>query len=587
MGVCFPDAKDVLGLGVGMDLPWGTDAQQGFVRDPGGADQLAPHVRRFLELQTPSGASWSHVFFSIQPKDRGVPRLDRYASAWDDAVRAMPPGATRALHTTALDLGSVRPRLRGPLLELVNGLAERHGFSWVNEDVGLWSLGGKPLPYPLPPYLTDEGLEACINNVRECQRALSIPLLIEFPGFSPGVSLPIGPWDAYDYFRVLAEQTDSPVTLDVGHLLSWRWQMGHRGEDLYGDLDALPLTHCFEIHLSGCEIRSDALYDTHQGVLIEQQFRLLDRLLARCPNARAVTYEDPVIDADGRLRRKCRPSLERLAARVERWVEGRVETPPIAPATRSEPTGVEMGSTRTSTKSASQVDAILQSLVYDEGARQRFLDGEVIGAQDLRHLFGELDTRELTSLAELTASTTLERAHAGVGRLETTFDAAFRAWRELHGEGTSAQTSAKAMIRRFLAAEGRDVVEGMSEIPGPSVEECFARFCIREGLMNEAQADLTLARAITRAVAVCQEPGFTLPRGIERCAHGLRSVVWTEPPTLVALARGQVLEGAITPLIADLLRGVPTDEAAERHRVAPPVARATSEELARRGLASA
>ena len=74
--VRFPDGGG-RGLGVGMDLPWGGD--QGFVR-----------VHRFLARPPAEGEAWSHVFFSVQPRDRAVPRLSRYGAGWDDAVRAIP-----------------------------------------------------------------------------------------------------------------------------------------------------------------------------------------------------------------------------------------------------------------------------------------------------------------------------------------------------------------------------------------------------------------------------------------------------------------------------------------------------------------
>jgi uncharacterized protein (UPF0276 family) len=165
----------------------------------------------------------------------------------------------------------------------------------------LWSLAGRPLPYPLPPFLTDEGLRATIANVRQCQAALPVPLLLEFPGFARGVSLVIGDWHAYDFFRVLAEETASPVTLDVGHLLSWQWWRGRRGPALFDELERLPLDHCFEIHLSGCEIVNGRFVDAHHGRVLDEQITLLHLLLPLCPNLRAVTFEDPRFDSRGQL----------------------------------------------------------------------------------------------------------------------------------------------------------------------------------------------------------------------------------------------------------------------------------------------
>ena len=133
------------------------------------------------------------------------------------------------------------------------------------------------------------------------------------------MSLVIGDLDAYDFFRVLAEATDAPVTLDVGHLLSWRWWRGLRGEDLYGDLDRLPLGRCFEIHLSGCHIDGDRFVDAHHGDVLAEQIELLGRLLPRCPNLRAVTFEDPRLDGAGALLPSSADSWRRLREATREW----------------------------------------------------------------------------------------------------------------------------------------------------------------------------------------------------------------------------------------------------------------------------
>jgi uncharacterized protein len=304
------------GLGVGLDLPW--DGASGFGYDPARGDTLAAPVRAFLRG---GAAGWSHAFFSWQPRDRAAPRVEDYRAAWDDLAAALPADLPRALHHTALNLGALGPYRRDELLAFTRELCDRYALAWVNEDVGLWSLAGRPVPYPLPPLLTDEGLEATVANVRECQAALPVPLVLEFPGFSRGVSLVVGDWHAYDFFRALAEETDAPVTLDTAHLLSWQWWRGRRGAALYDELERLPLAHCFEIHLSGCEIAGERFVDAHHGRLLDEQFALLERLLARCPNVRAVTYEDPRFDAHGALEASNRPSWARLKELTAPWIE--------------------------------------------------------------------------------------------------------------------------------------------------------------------------------------------------------------------------------------------------------------------------
>ncbi len=289
-------------FGVGFDLRYGDP--HGFVE----GDRLAPRVRRFL-----ADHSFGHAFFSFQPRDRALLDAADYLPIWDQLFDDVPALPTFALHHTMLNLGTIDDHVdRGRLLDVTNALIERYHLAWVNEDVGIWAIDGKPLPYPLPPVLDEAGLDAATRHVADVQRALAAPLVIEFPGFSEGECITVGEMDAYDWFRALAERTGAPVTLDTGHLLSWRWQLGHRGAALLDELDRLPLAQCFEIHLSGCQVIDGRFSDVHHGVLTREQLALLDLLLARCPNVRAVTYEDPKLAPDGTLRPKAQPGFEEL-----------------------------------------------------------------------------------------------------------------------------------------------------------------------------------------------------------------------------------------------------------------------------------
>jgi len=302
-------------LGVGLDLRYGDP--HGFV-DDGGQDRLAPRVRRFL---ADHASRLGYTFFSFQPRDRALLDARDYVPVWDRLFGDVPRLPAVGLHHTMLNLGTIDDHVdRGRVIDVTNALIERYDLRWVNEDVGIWAIDGKLLPYPLPPILTADGLDAAVRHIDEVQRALSAPLVLEFPGFSEGASFTVGDLDAYDFFRALAERTGAPVTLDTGHLLSWRWQRGHRGAALYDELDRLPLASCFELHLSGCQVIDGRFSDVHHGVLVREQLELLEALLARCPNARAVTYEDPKLDPDGALRRKARAGFERLEGIVRRWI---------------------------------------------------------------------------------------------------------------------------------------------------------------------------------------------------------------------------------------------------------------------------
>jgi uncharacterized protein (UPF0276 family) len=311
MAIRFPQIQKKLGLGVGLDMPWG---------DHFGFDvkTLEP-TQRVLNFLSNYEKDFNYGFLSCHPKDRADLKSDDYFSAFDKFFSCTPQFKARALHHTFLNLGTLEDYDRTSISQFTNKLVRKFNIQWINEDLGLWSLKGKTLPYPLPPLLTTDGLKGCIKNVREYQEQLEVPLLVEFPGFTEGTNFFIGRMHAYDYYKELALETESPITLDTGHLISYQWLLGKRGEDLYADLERLPLDHCFEIHLSGCQIVHDRFMDFHHGIILDEQIELLKRLIPLCPNLKAITYEDPKFDLQGRLIEKSQRNYLILKEIVQKW----------------------------------------------------------------------------------------------------------------------------------------------------------------------------------------------------------------------------------------------------------------------------
>ena len=299
---------------MGLDLPWGGSIGFGFEKE--GGDRVTSNVVDFLAHHEDDFNYW---FISWQPRGRNRLEADEYFPVYDDLFARAPAFPVRGLHQTSFNLGALEDYDRSTIVDFTNALIDRYGFKWVNEDLGLWSIHGRSLPYPLPPYLTDAGLDAAIRNCSEVQQALAAPLLVEFPGFSAGTSIVIGSMNAYDFFREVVEQSGSPATLDIGHLLSYQWLRGLRGEDLYSDLEKLPTDSCFEIHLSGCETSGDLFLDYHHGILMDEQLLLLDRLLPLCPNLKAITYEDPKFDSLGTIVPRSVAGFHALREMVAAW----------------------------------------------------------------------------------------------------------------------------------------------------------------------------------------------------------------------------------------------------------------------------
>lgn len=489
-----------LGLGVGLDLPW-----QGPYGIVGG--QVLPRTVRFLQRYAPR---FRALFVSWQPRDKGPPSLDAVAPALD-ALFAQVPIDTRALHQTALNLAAVHYD-RTPVVRLTNALIARYGLQWVNEDLGSWSVHGRPLPYPQPPPLSDDGVAHCIRTCAEVDAALDAPLVVEFPGVDTPLPWRHGALDAYDAFRRIVAGAGVRCNLDTGHLLTWRWSQGHRGAALLDDLDRLPLEHCVELHCAGARVEGQALVDAHHGVLHELQLQLVERLTAQCPNLRLVTYEDPRFDDQGVLPEAAERSLDALERRVQAWMR-RPGAATGVPAPQAIP----------------------------PAATQSPWEDALAASFEAPSTFGRRCRRQLWT-----------RSAFGVGLLPELYPAALEARLGPDPRPDDVDALLLAFVR---SPEGRAWSEFAWAVPGRCIEDAFGMF-LAPGSREHLQA-------CARVLAVHEAPPFAVPSGWSRAPSGWFAVADVDPPVLYAVTDGNVRTGPITPLVAEILRGARPPGASE------------------------
>jgi uncharacterized protein (UPF0276 family) len=314
MAARFPIGTTKVELGVGLDLQW--DQDPGLVKDPIRGDVVSDRV---VELLHDRAASASHLTICWQPRRRTHVEARDYFPAYDDLFgRIGHRFASRALHHTSLSRRAVEAYRRGELLEVTNALADRYGFAWVSEDVGLWPIQGKP-PNATGPRLDQEGLWSAIRHARVVRAGLEVPLLVDFPGFATSAGAHEGPIHAYDFFRAVAEEADVAVAFDTAKLLAHQWERDRRGADLFGELEKLPLARCYEIHVSGRDAKSGRSFGGPGDALLDAQLGLLERLAPVCPNVRVIAYEGPLFDANGEPSKATIDGFARLRDAVASW----------------------------------------------------------------------------------------------------------------------------------------------------------------------------------------------------------------------------------------------------------------------------
>ena len=310
----MPNHFGKIGLGVGIDIKWGDKV--GFHENNDG--YLSNELRNFIKKNKDF---FNYAFLSFQPKNRNKLSSAEYIKAYKEFFNLFDNIKYRSLHHTMLNLGTTENYYKKEIIDFTNELIESLNLQWINEDVGIWSIKGKSIPYPLPPVFTCEGFNQCVQNINEYQKNLIAPLVIEFPGFTDGMSFYIGRMDPFEYFNNLAIETSSPVTLDIGHILGCLYISGKNINNFHDDVLKLPLENCIEIHLSGSAIVNGKFLDLHHGILLEEQFKVLDFLIEKCPNLKVITYEDPKFLEDGSLIIKSRESFIKIKNYALKWME--------------------------------------------------------------------------------------------------------------------------------------------------------------------------------------------------------------------------------------------------------------------------
>lgn len=190
----------------------------------------------------------------------------------------------------------VHLNLYGPWLEApqqlraLNKHARAVGSPWVGNDVGWWHADGEPFPgylYISPP-LNEAGLENAVAHAEHVQSHLSVPLVLE----NPAVIAVRGQMHVLDFMAALHARTQRPMLLDLGHLYSHQLA---RGLPLTSGFDGFPFEHVLELHIAGGVVSANGsrrfYVDDHTQPVREELFELLEALLPRCTNLKALTFE--------------------------------------------------------------------------------------------------------------------------------------------------------------------------------------------------------------------------------------------------------------------------------------------------------
>jgi uncharacterized protein (UPF0276 family) len=228
----------------------------------------------------------------------GGPHFVEYAgrvdieSVGDEVGRIRVAGAPVLFHPSYINFCGSFANSRA-WLEATARHVDGVGSPWFAQDCAycFWQEGAAystQLGYFIPPILNEASLQCAIRRVGEVQDVVPVPVAIE----PPAMSFTIGTMPLFEFFGRLAEAADCAILLDVGHLVSYEMASGRRVADQLADF---PCGRVVEVHIAGGRLENGArgpIYvDAHERPILDAAWTMLDSLLPRLPNAKAVCFE--------------------------------------------------------------------------------------------------------------------------------------------------------------------------------------------------------------------------------------------------------------------------------------------------------
>ncbi|MFM9960180.1 MAG: DUF692 domain-containing protein [Planctomycetaceae bacterium] len=160
-------------------------------------------------------------------------------------------------HGLSLSLGGAEPLDRRRLDHLAR-LADRVQAPLVSEHLAFVRAGGHESGHLLPLPRTREALEIVIENVRQAQRVLPVPLALE--NIATHFDWPDPELDEAAFVTEILERTDTLLLLDLENVYA---NIRNHGGDAWEFLDRLPLDRIAYVHVAGGIERDGIYHDTH------------------------------------------------------------------------------------------------------------------------------------------------------------------------------------------------------------------------------------------------------------------------------------------------------------------------------------
>jgi hypothetical protein len=159
----------------------------------------------------------------------------------------------------------------------------------VSEHLAFVRAGDLEAGHLLPVPRTREALSVIVQNVRQAQRALPVPLALE--NVAALFAWPQDELTEAEFLRELVEQTGVGLLVDVANLYTNQVNVGLDAREA---LDVLPLDALAYVHVAGGFAQNGVWHDTHTTSVPPDVLDLLTELCARTePPGVLLEWDEP------------------------------------------------------------------------------------------------------------------------------------------------------------------------------------------------------------------------------------------------------------------------------------------------------
>jgi uncharacterized protein len=248
-----------------------------------------PQLEHFIGVER-----GSFEFLEIVPdvlwNDRGPGSSPRYVEdpRGMSFLRAVADEKPIIPHSIGLSIGSAH-RFDGEHVDQIARWYDWLGFPWHSDHLAFHLAeyaGELNVNLTMPVVLDREALALIADRVREVQRRISAPFLIENNVYY--FDIVDQDFDEAEFLNELCSATGCGIVLDLHNTYV---NSVNRRSDPYAFLQRIDLTSVIELHVAG-GMEFEGLYlDAHCGTSPEPVWEMLDWVLPRCPRVAGVVFE--------------------------------------------------------------------------------------------------------------------------------------------------------------------------------------------------------------------------------------------------------------------------------------------------------